>query len=832
MAYIGKTPSQAVRSRYFYTASGGETSFSGADDNGNSLVYTDGNYVDVYLNGVLLVAGSDYNTNTTNTVAGVTAVAASDIVEVVVYDTFSVFGGDVLGDFTISNGNFTANSLIYPTADGTSGQVLKTDGSGNLSFATVNTNLVADLTPQLGGTLDANGNSIDMGTYTITDAKVGQWDTAYGWGDHSTQNYAVTTGDTMTGDLTFGDGVKAVFGSTSDGIQIYNEASGDKRIVETGSGNLKLQADNIYLQNTAGTANHLIGITGAAVTLNYNNNPKIATTNTGVDVTGTVTADGLTVDGNATIQNTGTPTLTLSDSDGTNQYLRFRHNGNESYIDSRNNTGHGNLYLGRTDGTSNLPAMKISSGGDVSLYADDGTTQGFFWDASTQRLGLGTITPASAIQISGSDAAGGRLEVTRSGVSMYVGSTGGAGYIQTPGAHSLEFYTNGTPRQTISSTGYPRFIGNGDGYAYLEIDTNTADKGQWRFQVDSNPATAKFYLQDYSGGAWNTNLTVDQNGQLGLGIEPDRKLQIKSTVNNPANTTIGLAPSTNDTVQGGLGVGSGGILSVNAVNTVQFRVGGADGDGASEVARIDSSGNVGIGIVPGSAKLFVEGGQTILRNNHTTTSLSGNTDKTAFPHALSVANDSGGSTTNLASIGFSVGTTSSVSNGAIVGHSTAAGTMDLAFYTESSNVIAERMRIDNTGRVTMPYQPFFSAYKNGNQALSAHTPTKITSWSVLYNVGSGWDATNNRWTAPAAGYYLIHVCAQASVLGGLHVRLDVNGSAGWNGDAYLDGGDVTGLNNTYFANLSANDYVDFYCYLTSAGTITANRTRFSVVKLA
>jgi hypothetical protein len=51
-------------------------------------------------------------------------------------------------------------------------------------------NVVEDTTPQLGGTLDANGNTIDMGTNVITDAAVGQWDTAYGWGDHSTAGYA------------------------------------------------------------------------------------------------------------------------------------------------------------------------------------------------------------------------------------------------------------------------------------------------------------------------------------------------------------------------------------------------------------------------------------------------------------------------------------------------------------------------------------------------------------------------------------------------------------------------------------------------------------------
>ena len=56
-------------------------------------------------------------------------------------------------------------------------------GGGGIS------NIVEDATPQLGGTLDANGNSIDMGTNTITDTKVGQWDTAYGWGDHSSAGY-------------------------------------------------------------------------------------------------------------------------------------------------------------------------------------------------------------------------------------------------------------------------------------------------------------------------------------------------------------------------------------------------------------------------------------------------------------------------------------------------------------------------------------------------------------------------------------------------------------------------------------------------------------------
>ena len=65
-------------------------------------------------------------------------------------------------------------------------------GSGSAGLL----NLIEDTTPQLGGTLDANGSDIDMGTNTITDIKVGRWDTAFGWGDHSQQGYL--TSDTNT----------------------------------------------------------------------------------------------------------------------------------------------------------------------------------------------------------------------------------------------------------------------------------------------------------------------------------------------------------------------------------------------------------------------------------------------------------------------------------------------------------------------------------------------------------------------------------------------------------------------------------------------------------
>ena len=90
MPYIGKSPSFGVRNRFVYVASSGATSVSGADANGATLTFTDGAFVDVYLNGVLLKPTTDYNTSTANTIAGLSALNTSDEVTVVVYDVFSV----------------------------------------------------------------------------------------------------------------------------------------------------------------------------------------------------------------------------------------------------------------------------------------------------------------------------------------------------------------------------------------------------------------------------------------------------------------------------------------------------------------------------------------------------------------------------------------------------------------------------------------------------------------------------------------------------------------------------------------------------------------------
>ena len=118
MAYIGKSPSQGVRNRFQYQATAGQDSFSSTDANGLTLTYTDSLYMDVYQNGILLVPGDDYTATTGTTVVLVQSASLNDIIEMVVYDVFSVpdavsqsAGGTFSGNVTMGN-NLTVNSDI------------------------------------------------------------------------------------------------------------------------------------------------------------------------------------------------------------------------------------------------------------------------------------------------------------------------------------------------------------------------------------------------------------------------------------------------------------------------------------------------------------------------------------------------------------------------------------------------------------------------------------------------------------------------------------------------------------------------------------------------
>ena len=115
MSYLGQAPGQGQAEYFLYTASGSETSVTAADD-GRVVSYTVGQ-VSVYLNGVKLVEGSgkDFQATNGSTITGLSALTASDVVEVVALsafspsDTVSAANGGTFAGNVIMSGNLTVN---------------------------------------------------------------------------------------------------------------------------------------------------------------------------------------------------------------------------------------------------------------------------------------------------------------------------------------------------------------------------------------------------------------------------------------------------------------------------------------------------------------------------------------------------------------------------------------------------------------------------------------------------------------------------------------------------------------------------------------------------
>jgi hypothetical protein len=126
----GSISSTADIYRYRYTASGGETSKSGADDNGLTLSYIVGKE-QVYLNGVLLVRSTDYVATNGSSIASLAALASGDILEIITFTAFDLANVisptlfDAKGDILVATSADTAGKLTL----GTNGYYLKVNTS-------------------------------------------------------------------------------------------------------------------------------------------------------------------------------------------------------------------------------------------------------------------------------------------------------------------------------------------------------------------------------------------------------------------------------------------------------------------------------------------------------------------------------------------------------------------------------------------------------------------------------------------------------------------------------------------------------------------------------
>ena len=197
---------------------------------------------------------------------------------------------------------------------------------------------------------------------------------------------AELSGAAFTGNITFTDNSKAIFGAGSD-LEIFHEPN-NSIIKESGGGSLLIQGDNIRLQKVDGSENMLTAVNDGQLKLFYDGAEKLATTSTGIDVTGTIASSS-----NLEITSS-VPKIILTDSNNPSGQMEMRGANTEFVFDFDPANAENNSQIDfKTDGSRRL--LIKSTGIDVTgtatmdgLVVDNITIDGNEIDVSSGDLTL------------------------------------------------------------------------------------------------------------------------------------------------------------------------------------------------------------------------------------------------------------------------------------------------------------------------------------------------------------------------------------------------------------------------------------------------------------
>jgi hypothetical protein len=402
-------------------------------------------------------------------------------------------------------------------------------------------------------------------------------------GDAEVTGAITTDGMTTTGNVSFGDNDKAIFGAGND-LQIYHDGSASY-IDEAGTGSLYIRGNGTQVFITDSTsANHMARFTpSGASTLYYSGATKLATTSTGVDVTGRMSVDN---------GDTNAKQLRLNNTaaSGTNTSgIEFSSLGFvKASIDA---AVYGDGYMTFST-NNNSEKMRITAGGSV---------------------GIGTSSPSASLHISKSDDARLRLTDTGDACTFMVRSDGDNTSIGTDTAHPVRFMTYNTERLRIDSSGNvgigtssPSLGSNGSGlhikgasgeYGVLKVDSSTTSEEGWvqfsnngvdKFRIASDSSTNLKFI--HSGVA--ERLRIDSSGNISINTTAATELlNVAASAGNSAGVEFAGNGTTVGSTSAFYGQGSGSDAYVwnRANNPILF------GTNNAEKMRIDSSGDLLIG---------------------------------------------------------------------------------------------------------------------------------------------------------------------------------------------------------------------------------------------
>jgi len=264
------------------------------------------------------------------------------------------------------------------------------------------------------------------------------------------------------------------------------------------------------------TANFIFGLsaTDEKVRITSDGDVGIGVSNpsTKLEVDGTVTADDVSLSTKAVIGG-ATPRIELFESDTTDVNTRFRNTGGTLQIQSTDDAGT----------TSKTRIVIDHATGDISFREDTGSTAKFYWDASTERLGIGNSSPTTALDVTGT--------VTADGLTV-----DGDAKI-TSAAPKLTFIESDTTdlntRLRIAGGSFQYHTANDAEDTFtrrLQIDNSTGDVSLY----EDTGATAKFYW-DASAESLGINTT-----------SPSRNLHINDTMRLEPRASAPSSPSAGD----------------------------------------------------------------------------------------------------------------------------------------------------------------------------------------------------------------------------------------------------------------------------------------------